>query len=161
MPASRNKKKRWNDVSFFTFMTPGEKKNDSDYKHTLFTKSSNSGSLRWCESSVWSPSLGNFSNPSSYKKPPQKHWCRGRGEKEEAFAVVWLQIITTQWTNICLVNSSITKRVLATVEPFEILSRATFLCQALTFSPQTARQMWEKLLRGHPGARRVWSTHIF
>lgn len=69
---------------FFHFYDIRRKKNDSDYKHTLFTKSSNSGSLRWCESSVWSPSLGNFSNPSTPQKNKKNktHWCQGRGGKK-------------------------------------------------------------------------------
>lgn len=132
MPAWKNRKKEVKLCFFFHFYDI-RGKNDSDYKYTLFTKSSNSGSLRWCESSVWSPSLGIFSNRSTLQnKKKNKHWCGGE-KKKKAFAVLWLQIITTQWTNICLVNSPITNRVLVTAEPFAISSRATFLCQALTF----------------------------
>lgn len=65
------------------------------------------------------------------KKKNKTLWCGGERRKK-AFAVLWLQIITTQWTNICLVNSPITNRVLVTAEPFAISPRATFLCQALT-----------------------------
>lgn len=38
---------------------------------------------------------------------------------ENAFAVLWLQIIATQWTNICLVNISSMNYFLLIVMPFE------------------------------------------
>lgn len=81
MPASRNEKKGWNDVSFFTFTTAGKKMTVITNTHCL-QKSSNSGSLRWCESSVWSLSLGNFSNLSTLQK---KHTDVGGEGKKKSF----------------------------------------------------------------------------
>lgn len=80
----REKKEgKWCFFFFFSLLRHQGGKNDSDYKYTLFTKSSNSGSLRWCESSVWSPSLGNFSNPSALQKNPKRSDVGGETKKKK------------------------------------------------------------------------------
>lgn len=104
--------------------------------------------------------LGQFFK-SFYATKKKKHWCGGRKKKKKAFAVLWLQIITTQWTNICLVNSPITKpRPRDCGAICNLVPRYVFM-SSTNFPLRRPRQTWEKLLRGHPAARRVWGTHIF
>lgn len=79
--ASFKEQKKEVKLCFFFHFYDIRGKNDSDYKYTLFTKSPNSGSLRWCESSVWSPSLGNFSNPSTLQKKKKNTDVGGEKKK--------------------------------------------------------------------------------
>lgn len=158
MPASRNRKKEVKLCFFFHFYEI-RGKNDSDYKYTLFTKSPNSGSLRWCESSVWSPSLGNFSNPSTLQKK-KKNTDVG-GEKKRSFCGT----LITDYYN------PMNKHLSCQLPHYELRPRdCGAICNLVpryvfmsstNFPLRRPRQTWEKLLRGHPVARRVWGTHIF
>lgn len=131
--ASFKEQKKEVKLCFFFRFYDIRGKNDSDYKYTLFTKSSNSGSLRWCESSVWSPSLGNFSNRSTLQNKPKKKNTDVGGEKKMLLRYSDYRLLQPNEQTFVLSTPPITNLVLVTAEPFAISSRATFLCQALTF----------------------------
>lgn len=82
--------------------------------------------------------------------------CSDGGKK--AFSVPWLQIITTQWTNICLVNISGMNYFLMIVMLFEFHRMLLFMSKSHS---QITHQTWEKLLTGHPAGHRIWGTHNF
>lgn len=92
-----------------------------------------------------------------YKKKQKKNTLMW-GKK--AFAVLWLQIITTQWTNICLVNSSIMNPRPRDCGAIWNLPVCYFLCHMVTCACDT-HQTWVELLRGHPASLPVWGAHNF
>lgn len=91
-----------------------------------------------------------------YKKKQTPLWCG----KKKTFVALWLQIITTQWTNICLVNSSIMNPRLRDCRAIWNLPVCYFLCHAVTCACDT-HQTWVELLRGHPASLPVWGAHNF
>lgn len=62
----------------------------------------------------------------------KKHWCGGR-KKKKLLRYSDYRLLQPNEQTFVLSTPPITNLVLVTAEPFAISSRATFLCQALTF----------------------------